>query len=90
MKASKRVTKRPKEPQQIEVDVDAAGEPLSIGVYGGRQKILAVYERWRLEDEWWGNEERRCYYKIQTGHGLVCDIYHEMLTDIWYLARTCD
>lgn len=90
MKASNRVARRPKEPQRIEVDVGESGEPLSIGLDGARQKVLAIYERWRLEDEWWGKEERRCYYKIQTGRGLVCDIYHEMLTDIWYLARTCD
>jgi len=90
MKASKRVTRRSKEPKRIEVEVNAESEPLSIGMDGERHNILAVYERWRLEDEWWGKEERRCYYKIQTGHGLVCDIYHEMLTDIWYLARTYD
>lgn len=74
----------------VEVSADAHGDPLSFTRKGRAQRVAAVLERWRLEDGWWGNEERRCYYRVQTARGSVFDIYHELISDKWYLDRVLD
>ena len=84
------MTKRSATPEKIEIETDAKGDPVSFEQNGRRQKIVAVNERWRLEDCWWGDEEKRCYYRVQTSRGSVFDIYHELVSDRWYLDRTYD
>jgi hypothetical protein len=84
------MTKRAEKPEKVQIDIDTKGDPISLNHKGRRHKVVAVHERWRLEDGWWGDEERRCYYKIQTSHGSVYDIYHELVSDCWYLDRVYD
>ena len=84
------MTKRSGIPEKIEIETDAKGDPVSLNYNGRRHSVLAVHERWRLEDGWWGDEEKRCYYRVQTSCGSVYDIYHELVTDCWYLDRVYD
>ena len=84
------MTKRSATSEKIEIETDAKGDPVGFDRNGRRQKIVAVNERWRLEDRWWGDEEKRCYYRVQTGRGSVFDIYHELVSDRWYLDRIYD
>ncbi len=61
------------------------------GTRAGRTgRVTAIYEHWRLSDEWWGSEVRRDYFRIETGKGLVYDIYHDTVADRWYLGRVQD
>jgi len=76
--------------ERVEVSVDARGDPSGIRRGGRVQTVAAVHERWRLEDGWWGQEEQRCYYRVQTSRGAVFDIYHDLVSDEWYLDRVHD
>ena len=84
------MTKRTDKPEKVQIETDTRGDPISFNRNGRRHKVVAVHERWRLEDGWWSDEEKRCYYRIQTNHGSVYDIYHELVADCWYLDRIYD
>mgnify|MGYP001766541783 CR=1 FL=1 len=76
--------------EKVEISTNAEGDPVSIKRNGGKRMTVAIHERWRLEDGWGGDEEKRCYYRIQTDRGSVYDIYHELVADCWYLDRIYD
>jgi len=84
------MTKRSVIHEKIEIETDTKGDPVNFDQNGRWYRVIAVDERWRLEDGWWGDEEKRCYYRVQTSRGSVFDIYHELVTDCWYLDRIYD
>lgn len=77
-------------PQEIRVRANASGVPLSLSRDGKREKVTAIYNRWRVADQWWGKEVERHYFRVKTSKGLACDIYHDIITNHWYLARIHD
>ncbi len=66
------------------------GAPLSFIRNGQRQKVLEIYNHWRVIDEWWGDEVQRDYFRIEIDRGLVYDVYHDMIGDHWYLNKIQD
>ena len=72
--------------QEIAVQRDGSGMPASLVYKGQSRKVAKVYEHWRIADGWWGDEVRRDYFRIETAQG-VSDIYHDTLTDRWYLTK---
>ena len=76
--------------EEIEVKTNVAGVPVSLTRKGRSQKVAGIYERWRLADEWWGEEVNRDYFRVRTSARLVCDIYHDVKTDHWYLDKIHD
>ncbi len=75
---------------KIEVRANINGTPVSFTRNGHREKVAAIYERWRLADEWWGSEVERDYFRVKTSSGLVCDIYRDTTSNCWYLDRIHD
>lgn len=84
------MAKRLREAEEIRVTVNMAGVPVGFTRNGRRQKVAAIYERWRISDEWWGEKVERNYFRIKASAGLVCDIYHDTLANRWYLDRIHD
>ena len=82
--------KRSEKPEELKIATNVMGEPVGLTRNGRRERVVAIYERWRLDDEWWGKEEKRCYFKIRTSQGFVCDIYHETVAGRWYLYKIYD
>jgi len=77
-------------PEEIKVSSNMRGIPLSLTRNGKREKITKIYEHWRVADEWWGKEIQRDYFRIKTSKGLACDIYHDIVANLWYLSRIHD
>lgn len=77
------MAKLSKKPEEIKVTVNIKGAPLSLLRNGKREKITAIYDRWRVETE-------KDYFKVKTSRGLVYDIYHEIADNRWYLAKIYD
>lgn len=77
-------------PEEIRVSVNTSGVPLSLLRNGRRERITRIYDRWRLADQWWGEGVERHYFRVKTSKGLVCDIYHDLVANIWYLSRIHD
>jgi len=84
------MAKQLEKPQEIKVRANIEGVPLSFTRNGHREKVAAIYERWRVADEWWGNEVERDYFRIKTSAGLVCDIYRDTVANQWYLSKIHD
>lgn len=77
-------------PEELKVTVNVQGTPLTLARNGDRQRITRVYEKWRTEDELFGREMSRHYFRVKTSKGMVCDIYRDMPGDNWYLLRIHD
>lgn len=84
------MAKQLEKPQEIRVTANIQGVPLGFTRNGHREKVAAIYEQWRVADEWWGNEVERNYFRIKTSAGLVCDIYRDVVANQWYLSKIHD
>ena len=78
------------EPQPIKVNTSINGAPVSLVRNGRREKVVAIYQRWRAADRWWGEEVERDYFTVRTNTGLVCDISRDTGTKRWYLNKIHD
>lgn len=54
--------------------------------------ILEVCNRWQVHTRWWepGETVWREYLKVVTDSGLLCQIYHDLIGEEWFLARLYD
>ena len=77
-------------PEELKVSVNMQGVPLTLVRDGEKQRVIKVYEQWRVAEEWWGKEIIRNYFKVKTNRGLVYDIYRDMPGGNWYLSRIYD
>ena len=72
------------EPDPLRVEEDAGGLPLAVKGKK-RQRIEAIDDRWRLDDEWWRSEPvSRLYYAVRLTSGQKLVIYHDLVTGGWY------
>lgn len=76
--------------EEIEVKTNLSGVLIGLKRNGHREKIVGIYEHWRLADEWWGQNVERDYFRVRTSRGLVCDIYRDIQSNHWYLERIYD
>ena len=83
----KGMTEQVEELCEIRVSTNIKGAPLSFTRNGQRQKVTALYYRWRVANESQINKPERDFIKIKTSKGLVCDIYRDMMAKRWYLSK---
>ena len=76
--------------EEIEVKTNIAGVPVNLTRKGRREKVAAIYEHWRLADEWWGKEVERDYFRVRTSVGIVLDIYRDSKSNRWYVDKIHD
>lgn len=79
-----------RQPRQIAVKTNDQGEPVTIYRNGRREQVVSADKRWRVKDNWWRQEVSREYFQIETASGLVGEIYHDLLSGLWYLHRIYD
>ncbi len=84
------MTKLMEKPEELKVTANMDGVPLSLFRNGSSERVTKVYQRWRVVEQWWGEEISKEYFMVKTGHGLVYDIYRDVLTNSWYLSRIHD
>lgn len=71
-------------PEPVVVEVDAAGHLAALKMRR-RQPIVAIEDRWRIDDEWWRKEPvSRLYYAVRLGSGQRLVVYRDLTTDRWY------
>lgn len=74
----------------VEVQVNTNGRPVAL-CWGHRwHAISGISDHWRVDAEWWRLRQLRDYFTVHTCSGLLVIIYHELLTDRWYLLRLYD
>jgi len=84
------MAKQMEKPQEIKVRTNITGVPIGFTRNGHREKVAAIYEHWKVADEWWANEVERDYFRIKTSGGLVGDIFRDTIANRWYLSKIHD
>ena len=74
----------------LAVLTDDNGAPQSFEWHGDAHHTGAICNSWRVHSDWWLSSIWRDYYKIETTDGVLCIIYHDLVTDTWHLARIYD
>lgn len=78
-------------PEGLPIEVEARdGQPQALSWQGRWRPVQAVVEQWVIHDDWWRDEIWRHYFQVETGDGLLCVLYHDLLTDAWFLERVYD
>lgn len=73
-------------PAPLKATTSEAGEPLTLVRGRRRYRVTGVSEHWRITDEWWGDEVRRDYFRVETDKELVMDVYRDMVNGGWFLV----
>jgi len=66
--------------------------PTGFHWHGEPHRILNICNRWRIHTCWWEPDRViwREYLKVATDQGLLCLIYHDLLSGGWFLSRIYD
>ena len=46
--------------------------------------------RWKVETEWWDQPVVREYWKVLLNSNLLCELYHDLSRDEWFVERVYD
>ncbi|MCZ2109636.1 MAG: hypothetical protein LC118_08725 [Dehalococcoidia bacterium] len=71
-------------PQPIAVDADAAEQPVAVRVRGKLRTVVAISDRWRIDDEWWRSEISRVYYAVELEGGIGLTVFRDLVTGAWF------
>jgi hypothetical protein len=68
----------------VTVKEQGAGQPIAL-VSRGRQRVIVIEDRWRIDDEWWRTAPiSRLYYAVMLNTGQHLVIYKNLVTGGWY------
>jgi hypothetical protein len=71
-------------PEPLSVEEDPAGLPVSVKLKR-RQKIIAVEDSWRIDDEWWRSEPvSRLYYAVILASGQRLILSKNLIDNCWF------
>jgi len=78
--------------ESIRARADHAGRPIAFVFQGHPHRVESVEEAREPRLDWWSptGEIHRTYYLVSTDRGMICEIYRDMLTGDWFLARVFD
>jgi hypothetical protein len=71
-------------PRPIRVEADELGEPRAVVLGRERLAVVAVQDRWRIDDEWWREQPvSRVYFSLLLEDGRVATVYQNLVTGRW-------
>ena len=74
-------------PETASVEEDAAGLPTAIKLKK-RETIIAILDRWRIDDEWWREKPlSRLYYEVVLNSGQRLVVFKSLTENRWYLQK---
>ena len=71
----------------IQVEQDGAAQPRLFVWRQYRYSIDQITNDWRIEAEWWDNPIVRDYFEVTTRTGLWVVLFHDCITDAWFMQR---
>jgi len=76
----------------IRVRADGDGTPVVFTWRGQPHRVDTVEDVREPRLDWWAptGEIHRVYYLVTTNRGLICEIYRDVPTGAWYVARVFD
>jgi hypothetical protein len=72
------------QPKPTAVEATALGEPAAIVIQGRFQRVRAIHDSWRIDDEWWRDEIARRYFAVELENGRKLTVYHDLVGDGWF------
>ena len=88
-----RAPARPHRLRPLNLPVPAAvaagdgGTPEAVTIDGVSRAVVAVRERWRVDDEWWRRPISREYVEVVLDDGRRLVLFRDLLTGEWYSQR---
>lgn len=71
-------------PEPVQVEESPLGIPLVLKAKR-RQAIIAIEDRWRIDDEWWRSEPiSRIYYAVVLASGQRLVLSKNLIDNCWY------
>ena len=71
-------------PEPVMIREDGAGQPFAVGIRA-RQKVIAIEDSWRIDDEWWRSVPiSRLYYAVLLNTGQHLVVYKDLVNGGWY------
>ena len=71
-------------PEPVHVEDDASGLPLAVRL-PRRQRVAAIEDRWRIDDEWWRAEPvARLYCAVLLASGQRLVLFKDLINNCWY------
>ncbi len=77
-------------PNAVTVTLKPGGVPVHIsGEWTGSVDPIA---RWKVEGGWWNEAATvvREYWKVLLNSELLCELYHDLARDEWFVERVYD
>ena len=75
-------------PTPVILTLNADGTPAFIsGAWSGAVDPIA---RWKVETEWWSQAAVREYWKVLLNNSILCELYHDLSLDEWFVERIYD
>lgn len=59
-------------------------------LHGRLSGTLEPVGRWIAEVDWWRQPVAREYWKVIVDESLLCEVFHDLLLDAWFLERIYD
>ncbi|WP_343384911.1 hypothetical protein [Candidatus Amarobacter glycogenicus] len=72
------------QPKPAAVEANAHGEPDAVVVQGRFQRVRAIQDSWRIDDEWWREEIARRYFAVELENGRKLTVYHDLVGGGWF------
>jgi hypothetical protein len=70
------------------------GAGVELGPNGAPARVdgmpAEAVNRWLVEVDWWRRPVAREYWKVLVAECLLCDVYHDLDQDAWFLERVYD
>ncbi len=76
----------------IHVQATSDGRPTAFRWRGTALRIASIEDVREPALDWWSaaGEIRRRYFLVTTHQGVICEIYQDLATQTWFLARLYD
>ena len=82
------MTKLLSPPAVVQVTLAPDGTPAFLsGEFSGAVDPIA---RWKVETEWWDQPVIREYWKALLNSEVLCELYHDLGSDEWFVERVYD
>lgn len=73
-------------PSPLGVRTGSSGRPVEVWRPDrrGGERVVAVHERWRIDDEWWRKPISRLYHQVVLESGKLMTVYRDLSDGSWY------
>ncbi len=77
-------------PEELRVNANIEGTPLTIARDGKIERVTRIYQQWQATEQLFEQEILKNYFRIRTSRGGTYDIYRDTVSGFWYLGRVYD